>query len=111
MDVFKVSPDRAGIVPGRPVTRLAFDNRFTQAERISVDLASIDDPGAETARRAQAAALRDMRTQVNNATYIDLDRPDTRAGVQQLEAAGLLGEGRATEILDAPIRPDEAWQG
>lgn len=32
---------------------------------------------------------------------------DTRAGVQVLEAAGMLAEGRALEILDAPVQPEE----
>ena len=44
------------------------------------------------------------------ATFVDLLRPDTRAGVQMLEAAGLLAEGRALEILDAQILPEERPQ-
>lgn len=36
-----------------------------------------------------------------------LQRPDTRSGVEMLESAGLLTEGRASEILDAPIQPEE----
>lgn len=94
-------------VEDRRITRLAFDQRFTQSERIGIDLASIDDPAATTTDRQQAASLRDMRSQVNNATFIDLDRPDTRAGVEQLEAIGLLALGRAAEILDAPVMPEE----
>lgn len=94
-------------VPDRRVTRLAFDNRFTQAERINIDLSSIDNPTGTLAARQQAASLRDMRTQVNNATFIDLDRADTRAGVQQLETSGLIGVGRAAQILDAPVQDHE----
>ena len=41
------------------------------------------------------------------ATFIDLSRADTRAGVQMLETAGLLAAGRALEILDAPVTPEE----
>jgi hypothetical protein len=94
----------------RHVTRLAFWNRFAQAERVGIDLASIDDPATTTETRQQAASLRDLRTQVNNATFIDLDRPDTRAGVERLETAGLIGVGRAAEIPDAPVQPHELPQ-
>jgi hypothetical protein len=103
-------PAVLAIVEPRRITRLAFDQRFTQAERIAIDLASIDDPAATTETRQRAASLRDMRHQVNNATFIDLDRPDTRAGVEQLETAGLIGVGRAAEILDAPVQPHERPQ-
>ena len=105
---------------GRRVTRLAFDNRFTQAERVKIDLAgerpikgeldtaTYTETKAEfQTRRDNAAAFRDMRTQVNNATFIDLDRPDTRAGVQRLEQAGILAPGRAAAILDAPVQESE----
>lgn len=91
----------------RRVTRLAFWQRFTQPERVSIDLSSIDDPAATQAAREQAAALRDLRTQVNSATFIDLDRADTRAGVQQLEAMGLLATGRVLEILDTAVQEAE----
>lgn len=94
----------------RHITRLAFRQRFTQAELVTIEIACLDDPSAPIQQRQQAAALRVMQRQVSEAAYIDLDRPDTRAGVQQLEAAGLIGPGRAAQILDAPIQPHEVWQ-
>ena len=94
----------------RHITRLAFRQRFTQAELVAIEIACLDDPSAPIQQRQQAAALRVMQRQVGEATYIDLDWPDTRAGVQQLEAAGLIGPGRAAQILDAPIQPHEVWQ-
>jgi hypothetical protein len=84
----------------RHITRLAFLNRFTDAEAISIDLASI---GATE----QAAGLRRYMNKVNAATFIDLARPDTRAGVQALEAGGVLAAGRAAEILDSDILDEE----
>ena len=84
----------------RHITRLAFLNRFTDAEAISIDLASI---GAT----AQEAGLRRYMNKVNAATFIDLARPDTRAGVQALEAGGVLAAGRAAEILDSDILDEE----
>lgn len=84
----------------RHITRLAFLNRFTDDEAISIDLASI---GATV----QAAGLRRYMNKVNAATFIDLAGPDTRAGVQALEAGGVLAAGRAAEILDIDILDEE----
>lgn len=88
----------------RHITQLAFLSRFTDPEAIAIDLASI---GATP----QAAGMRRYLSKVNAATFIDLDRPDTRGGVQALEAVGILTEGRALEILDTPIEPQERPQG
>lgn len=92
---------------GRRITRLAFRNRLTLAEKAAIELAALDDPAAPMPQRQQAAALRANQADLAAATFIDLARPDTRAGVQMLEAAGLLANGRALEILDAPIQPEE----
>lgn len=81
---------------GRIITRLAFLRRFTDAEAVAIDLASI---GAT----AQAATLRRAQAKINTAEEIQLDNAETRAGVQALEAAGLIAAGRATAILDAPV--------
>ena len=91
----------------RHVTRLAFRNRFTQAELVALEIAGLDDPDAPMAQRQISASVRVMQRQVGEATYIDLDRKDTRAGVIQLEQAALLPAGRALEILDAEIEPHE----
>lgn len=89
------------------ITRLAFRNRFTMAEKVSMEIASLDDPTAAMPLRQQAAALRANLADIAAATYIDLSRADTRAGVQALEAAGLLATGRAVEIMDTPVQPGE----
>lgn len=90
--------------PARHITQLAFLSRFTDAEAIAIDLAS---QGATP----QAAAMRRYQAKVNAATYIDLDRQDTRVGVQALEAGGLLAPGRAFAILDGAIVDHERWRG
>lgn len=87
------------IPPNRRMTRLDFRRRFAQEELVMIEIACLDDPSAPMQQRAQAAALRVMQAQVNTAEFIDLDDPLTRSGVEQLEAAGLLAEGRAAEIL------------
>ena len=89
------------------ITRLAFRSRFTLAEKAALEFAALDNPAGSQAERMQAATLRAYLADVFAATFIDLARPDTRAGVMQLEALGLLAEGRALEILDGEIAPEE----
>lgn len=84
--VFAVTePDRAS--PNR-ITRLQFMSRFTDAEMQAVIAASDQSP-------ALRAALLKWQT----AEGIVLTDPATVAGVQALEIAGLIGEGRAVQIL------------
>lgn len=92
---------------GSRITRLAFRNRFTMAEKTTLELAALDNPSAAMPARQQAAMLRAYLADVAAATFIELTRPDIREGVELLETMGLLGSGRALEILDAPIQPIE----
>lgn len=87
-------------VEPRHITQLAFQQRFTDPEAIAIDLASI---GATV----EAATVRRYLALVAAARYIDLDGQASRAGVAALEAAGLIGEGRADEILDGPVQAEE----
>mgnify|MGYP000125491150 CR=1 FL=1 len=84
----------------KKITQLAFISRFTDAEAIALDLASI---GATV----EAASIRRYIQKINAATFIDLEREDTITGVNQLEAVGLIGAGRANAILTAPITEQE----
>lgn len=70
------------------VTRLAFLNRFTADERIGIRTAA-----------AQSPAVHDYMAMLDAAQDVDLTDPRTIGGVQALEGAGLIGEGRAAEIL------------
>lgn len=91
----------------RKITKLAFRARFTTTEKVTMELASLDNPAASMAQRQQAAMLRVSLADTSAAAFIDLARLDTRAGVQMLESAGIIGAGRALAILDAPIQPEE----
>ena len=82
------------------VTRLAFRNRFTQAEKVALELAALDNPSAPMAQRQQSAALRAHLKDLDAASWVDLTRPETAAALQMLEASELIGEGRAAAILD-----------
>ena len=91
----------------RRITRLAFRKRFTQGEKVALELAALDDPSATPAQRAQAAALRAYLKDVDAATFIDPADPQVATGVHTLEAAGLLAAGRAAEIINAPVTAEE----
>ena len=90
------------VQPPTRLTVLAFRNRFTQAEKVAIDLSSIDNPAAPIEQRQMAAMLRVFMADLHAATFVDISRPDTRAGVQQLETYGIIGPGRAAVILDTP---------
>ena len=110
MRIDEMAARDAKAAAGARITRLAFRNRFTTAERASLEIAALDDPAAAMPARMQAATLRAYLADLAAATFVDLQRPDTRSGVEMLESAGLLTEGRASEILDAPIQPEERPQ-
>jgi len=82
------------------ITVLAFRNRFTTAEKVAIEMASLDNPSAAVQQRMLAASLRVMNADLAVATFVDLARPDTRAGVQSLETYGIIGAGRASAILN-----------
>lgn len=89
------------------ITRLAFRNRFTSQEKVTLELAATGDPSAPEQDRQMAAMLRTYLADVATSSFIDLSRADTRTGVTFLESSGLLSTGRATEILDTPPTADE----
>lgn len=96
--------------PKRHMTVLAFRNRFTRSEKVRVELAAIDDPAADQALRERAAIVRVGQADLAAATYVDVDRADTREDVQAFEAMGLLdAPGRALAILDDEIQPHERY--
>jgi hypothetical protein len=85
-------PPIAAQSPSRKLTRLEYLTRFTDAEAIAIDLASI---GATV----EAAGVRRLLKLVDAAEFIGLDDPRVQMGVNILESAGLIAEGRAEEIL------------
>lgn len=87
----KLLQDYPGFVRVSPkrITQLEFLNRFTQAERVAI----------RTVAKTQVP-IEDYLALVSAATFIDITRPDTIAGVQALETFGLIGVGRAAAILD-----------
>lgn len=82
------------------ITKLAFKQRFTQQERIDIRESSKTIP-----------QVYDFEDLVNSATFIDLSRDDTIAAVNAIESVIPLTQGRANEILTAPIQEHERYRG
>jgi hypothetical protein len=84
------------------ITRLAIRQRFTVTELLTV----------MTYVNANPASIVAMLMQnLNVATYVDLARPDTQAGIQMLVSLGLLTQLRATAILTTTPIAQELYQG
>lgn len=96
---------------GTRITKLAFRQRVGPQALAAIELASVHNAAAPVPAQQLAASLRVMLADVQAATFIDLASPDTRAGVQSLEAAGLLPAGKAAEILDTPVQAAEVPAG
>lgn len=89
--------------PDSRITRLAFRNRFTMAEKAAIEMAALDDASAPMEVRARAATLRAYIKDMEAASAVDLTHEATQAGVRLLEAAGLIASGRADEILNSSV--------
>jgi hypothetical protein len=72
----------------RTLTKLEYMNRFTDAELAAIYMAAKSNVQVEV-----------WLDKFKLAEEINLDDPSTIAGVQALEAAGLLSTGRSAEIL------------
>jgi hypothetical protein len=96
--VFEAIPPVSAPDYGTKITRLAMKLRMTATERKTIRAA------AET-----NADVYDFMDLLSDSTYIDLTRPETVQGIQTLEAAGLLGAGRADEILTDAVTEQERW--
>ena len=106
--VYSAPPIVTPIIDKR-ITKLAFRSRFTLQEKVIIEMAALDNPAADMPTRQNAAALRAYLDDVRTATFINLDRADTRGGVLQLEALGILAGGRALVILDTAPTEEEQY--
>ena len=85
---FPVTPPPPEPEPVDELHKVDFLRLFTQAERIAI-------------RQAAKVNLvvEDYQAMLDNAEVIHLSDPDIQAGVPLLEGAGLIGPGRAAQIL------------
>lgn len=93
--------------PTRYITKLAFRQRFTNAERVAIEIAALDNASATQVERETAAAIRSYMKDVEVSNYIDLDRTDLQAGVNFLASIGLLSPERVDEIILGDILDSE----
>lgn len=94
--VFVVPPPPILLPEPNVVTKVAFRFRMTDSEYVGVLTAAKTD--------VEVAAWVETFNMVSS---IDLDNQRTKDGVQNLVNKGLLTQERATEILTAPVQPNE----
>jgi hypothetical protein len=95
----------------RYIAKAAFWRRATLPEKLALEMASLDNPQATMEQRMFAATIRVWRMEEANMKAFDLADEETRKGIQNLEAFAILSPGRAAELLDSPIQPDEEPNG
>jgi hypothetical protein len=90
-------PPEPGPVYGgrRRLSKLEFIDLLTDTEYVTILAAAKESVQIEAWIRKMELATPDQ-----DGTSIDLDDPRTQGGVQALELIGLIGEGRAEEILN-----------
>lgn len=88
-----VAPDIPVVSSIVPMERIEFLRLFTQTERITIKEAAKVNPIVE-----------DYQYMLDNSTLVLLSDPDILTGIPFLEESGLIGVGRAAQIL-AGIRP------
>lgn len=89
------------------ITKYAFRERFTNDEKVALELAALDVPDGTLDARAAAAQVRVWLADIEAAQFVDLQLTKTRDGVQALEGYGLLAAGRAAVILDTEPTAEE----
>ena len=85
---FPVTPPPPEPQPVNEMDKVDFVRLFTQAERITIRQAAKVNPQVE-----------DYQYMLDQASVVRLSDPDIQAGIPALEAAGLIGAGRAAQIL------------
>lgn len=100
----EANPDGSGPF----LSNYAFDMRYTLPERIAIkQLADQRNPDGSFTTIAYAVQVNVERAA--KAKFVNPQRAETRNGVMQFVALGVLTEARALEILDTPIQPFEAY--
>jgi len=82
---------------GTKITHLAFRRRLTFAERVAIETAGETN-----------ASIRVLLGDLAASKFVDMAYDNTIDGLTMLETDGLIGAGRAAEILEATVTEDEA---
>lgn len=78
------------------ITKIAMATRLTDSEYVGIISAAKTDVEVEA-----------WLSKFNMASQINLEDPRTLAGIDLLVTKNLLTQARATEILTAPVQPNE----
>ena len=89
------------------LSKVAYRMRFTTAERVAIEWASVDRPELSIEQRMLSAALRSNMKDQEQASYIDLDDPAIAEGHANLVSAGLLTTYRDAEIRHSAVLEKE----
>jgi hypothetical protein len=89
---WELVPDVAPIETERNISGVAYLRRFTQSERITIRAAAAQSPVLDD-------YLKLMDATIAQGGVINLLDPDTISALSMLESVGILGAGRAAEIL------------
>ena len=88
--------------PSMIITRLAFRNRFNQAEKVALYTA---------AQAPTGLPIKIYLDDLASATFVDLSRPDTAYGLGVLATIGILTPTRVNEILNTIPTLNEIYKG
>ncbi len=91
----------------RKITVYALRQRFTMPEKVAIEYAAIDRPGAIPEQNQFAALLRVVLSDLSVATFVDLDNPNVTELLQMFEQYGLIAPGRADIIINTPVQSSE----
>lgn len=91
----------------KKITVYAMRQRFTVPEKIAIEYSSADKHDDTIEGRQFSALLRVMLSDLATASFVDLGNPSVIDMVNLLEQRGLIGTGRAVEILNNPIQSHE----
>lgn len=94
----------APVAATRRITKLGLRNRFTINEKMAIQVLM------NTTSNPYSFALQAWVSDFNVSTYIDLNRPETIAGIGFLEQITIIGVGRANQILNNNITEEERYR-
>lgn len=94
------SPEPEPEVADMRITKQKFKLRFTQEERVLIREAAKTNP-----------VVFDFQDLLDSGSHADLKDHVLITGLNAMEDLDLIGEGRAIEILTAPIKEHERYRG
>jgi hypothetical protein len=92
------------------ITKIAFRDRFTSTEKEDLQMAAVINPSDTAQQKRQASKIQVWLEDIRSSDYIDLTNTRVINGVNAMETVGIIGAGRAAEILSLEIREEERYR-